>query len=287
MEDKKEQRTLSVVLKIRSYLRALTKTEAVVAEYVLRHVNEVIYMSVTEVAEQAGVGDTTVLRFCRKLGFKGFQDFKLLLAQDLALNVQQAEEIGAEDDEDTLVRRVLSSHRLILEETGKMIERSSLRQAVEVLTKAERILFTGVGSSGVIALQAAHAFSRIGKKCDAKQDPHFQAVSTSLLTKDDAVVALSVSGSTKDTIDNLEIARVTGASIICITHNARSPITQLSDISLLMAARENPLQGSSFSSQVSQLAVLEMLYRGVSLNLKETADRCREKTAQAVSEKLY
>lgn len=279
---------LPAILKIRSHLKSLTKTEAVAAMYVLENVKDIIYMSVTEVAEKAGVGETTVLRFCRKLGYKGFQDFKLMLAQDLALMEKQLDKnISEKDDADGLVNKVIASHRLILEETGKIINRDELTKAIEKLTHAKSILFLGVGSSGLTAIQAAHSFSRIGKKSDAKQDSHFQAIAASLLSEQDVVVGLSVSGSTKDTIDNLRIAKQTGACIICITQNAKSPITQIADILLYIAARENPLEGSSFSSQMSQMAVIEMLHAGVSLKLKETADKYRERTAQAVSEKLY
>jgi len=280
--------TGNTLLAIRSQLNALTKTEAVVAVYVLEHPEDVIYLSVTDVAEKAGVGETTVLRFCRKLGYRGFQDFKLLLAQDL---VQPAghtpEEVKAGDDPATLRQKLVASHSRILEDTGKLLDAAKLGQAIELLAQADTIQFYGVGSSGLTAQQAAHSFSRIGKKSDAKQDTHFQAMSASLLTERDVAVGLSVSGSTKDTIENLRLAREGGARILCITHNARSPITKLSDVDLLMAAKENPFQGSSLSAKISQLTVIDILLAGVSLRLQEAAGKFRERTAKAVSEKLY
>ncbi|WP_218091836.1 MurR/RpiR family transcriptional regulator [Paenibacillus solanacearum] len=280
--------TGNTLLAIRSQLNALTKTEAVVAAYVLEHPEDVIYLSVTDVAEKAGVGETTVLRFCRKLGYRGFQDFKLLLAQDL---VQPAghtpEEVKADDDPATLRQKLVASHSRILEDTGKLLDAAKLGQAIELLAQADTIQFYGVGSSGLTAQQAAHSFSRIGKKSDAKQDTHFQAMSASLLTERDVAVGLSVSGSTKDTIENLRLAREGGARILCITHNARSPITKLSDVDLLMAAKENPFQGSSLSAKISQLTVIDILLAGVSLRLQEAAGKFRERTAKAVSEKLY
>jgi len=278
----------NTLLAIRSQLNALTKTEAVVAQFVLEHPEDVIYLSVTDVAEKAGVGETTVLRFCRKLGYRGFQDFKLLLAQDL---VQPAghtpEEVKAGDDPGTLRQKIVASHSRILEDTGKLLDAGKLGEAIELLAQADTIHFYGVGSSGLTALQAAHSFSRIGKKSDAKQDTHFQAMSASLLTGSDVAVGISISGSTKDTIENLRLAKEGGARVICITHNARSPITKLSDVDLLMAAKENPFQGSSLSAKISQLTVIDILLAGVSLRLQEAAHKFRERTAKAVSEKLY
>lgn len=277
------------LLAIRSHLNALTKTETIVAEYVLEHAAEVIYLSVTELAEQADVGETTVLRFCRKLGFRGFQDFKLSLAQDLVQppTTFTKEAVSPQDDAQTLGHKVVASHCSILEETRKLLQPAQLEQAIGLLVNAEAIQFYGVGSSGLTAMQASHSFTRLGKKCDAKLDAHFQAMTASLLSEQDVAVGISVSGSTKDTIENLQIAKEAGAKIICITHNARSPITKLADVDLLMAARESPLQGSSMAAKISQLTVVDILCLGVELQLKDTAQTSRKRTAQAVSEKMY
>ncbi|WP_028550181.1 MurR/RpiR family transcriptional regulator [Paenibacillus sp. UNC451MF] len=278
----------NTLLSIRSYLNAMTKTETVVAQYVLEHPEKVIYQSVTDVAEQADVGETTVLRFCRKLGFKGFQDFKLLLAQDLVQPVTHThEEVKSGDAPSVLAHKIIATHSRILEETGQLLDGHKLSQAIELMALAESIQFYGVGSSGLTALQAAHAFTRIGKRCDARQDTHFQAMAASLLSSNDVAVGISVSGSTKDTIENLRLAKEAGAKILCITHNARSPITKLADVELLMAARENPLQGSSMAAKISQLTVIDILYAGVSLQMGDAARKYQERTAKAVSEKLY
>ncbi|MFK4997032.1 MurR/RpiR family transcriptional regulator [Bacillus sp. N9] len=100
---------------------------------------------------------------------------------------------------------------------------------------------------------------RMGINCEFHQDSHFQTMSASILTGNDCVIGLSVSGSTKDTIYNLEMANKAGAKVICITNNAKSPITKLSDVVLLIAGKENPLEGSSVSSQLAQLSCIDLL----------------------------
>jgi len=277
-----------VLLMIQSYIRSMTKAEKIVAEYVMDHHKDVIYFSVTELAERAKVGETTVLRFCRKLNFKGFQDFKLALAQDQAQkDVNIYENIIENDDLNTLIHKVTHSHVRIAEETRSLLEPDKLDRAINMIVHADNVHFFGVGSSGLAALQASHSFIRMGKKSEAKQDAHFQAIDASLLSEKDVAVGFSVSGSTKDTNESLKIAKEAGANIISITHNARSPITQISDVALLMSAWENPLQGSSLAAKMSQLAVIDILCLGVFLRMKEKAIEYREKTARAVSEKLY
>ncbi|GIO87192.1 RpiR family transcriptional regulator [Paenibacillus faecis] len=283
-----EQGMGKTLLSIRSHLNGLTKTEQKVAHFILDHAQDVIYHSVTELAERADVGETTVLRFCRKLKFQGFQDFKLSLAQDLVKPSDRLyNEVTEEDDASTLNRKVISMHIGALEQTSELVNSEQLEQAIALLHQADNINFFGVGSSGLTALQAAHSFSRIGKRSQAKTDTHFQAMAASLMRPGDVAVGISISGSTKDTIETLSLAKKAGAKIIVITSNARSPITKLADIVLLMVARENPLQGSSFSAKISQLVIVDILNVGVTLKIKEEALKFREVTAKAISDKLY
>jgi len=276
------------LLNIHSNLNGLTKAEQKVAQYILDNASDIIYHSVTELAEKADVGETTVLRLCRKLKFQGFQDFKLSLAQDLVKPIDNLhQEITEDDDSTALNKKIIANHIRTLEQTRELAVSDQLGKAINALLRARCIYFFGVGSSGLTAMQAAHSFSRIGKLSSAKVDTHFQAMEAALMTKDDVAVGISISGSTKDTIENLTLAKKTGATVIAITSNARSPITKVADISLLMIARENPLQGSSLSAKISQLAVIDILNVAVSLQMKDEALKTREITARAISEKLY
>ncbi|MEF2967968.1 MurR/RpiR family transcriptional regulator [Paenibacillus sp. M1] len=283
-----EQGMGKTLLSIRSHLNGLTKTEQKVARFILDNAQDVIYYSVTELAEKADVGETTVLRLCRKLKFHGFQDFKLTLAQDLVKPSDRiSHEITENDDASALNRKVISMHVGVLEQTSELVNSERLEQAIALLHRAENINFFGVGSSGLTALQAAHSFTRIGKRSQAVTDPHFQAMEASLIKQGDVAVGISVSGSTKDTMETLALAKQAGADILVITSNAISPITKLADIVLLMVARESPLQGSSMSAKISQLAIVDILHTGVAFRMKDEALKFREMTAKAITDKLY
>lgn len=276
------------LLSIRSHLNGLTKTEQKVAHYILENAQDLIYESVTELAEKADVGETTVLRFCRKMKFQGFQDFKLSLAQDLVKSTDHIhKEITEDDDSLTLSQKIIGTHIQTLDQTRELVNGEQLAKAIDCLCEASSVHFFGVGSSGLTAMQGAHSFTRIGKRSPAAADTHFQAMEASLMTKNDVAVGLSISGSTKDTIDNLNIAKKAGARIIAITSNARSPITKVADIVLIMVGRENPLQGSSLAAKISQLAIIDILNVAVSLKMKDEALKYREITAKATSDKLY
>lgn len=134
------------LLSIRSHLNGLTKTEQKVAQYILEHAQDIIYESVTELAEKADVGETTVLRFCRKLKFQGFQDFKLSLAQDLVKPTDHIhKEISEDDDAVTLSQKIIGTHIQTLDQTRELINGEQLSKAIECLLSASSIHFLAWG----------------------------------------------------------------------------------------------------------------------------------------------
>ena len=275
-------------LKVSSYYNSFTKTEKKVADFVLENTNDVMYYSITELADKASVGESTVLRFSRKLGFSGFQDFKLSVAQDqIQPSNYEDEEVQQHDQMKSVINKVIKKQINSLEGNLQLLDDQSIQKAVNIILQSKKVTFFGVGSSGITASQASSSMLRIGINCDYKYDSHFQAMSASLLTAEDCVVGISVSGSTKDTIYNVEIAKKAGAKIICITNNAKSPITKLADIVLLISGKENPLEGSSVLSQLAQLSCVDILCTAIKNQRNNKTKVFSELTAKALSEKLY
>ena len=155
------------------------------------------------------------------------------------------------------------------------------------MTNSRRIHFYGVGSSGITALDAKHKFMRIGLEVDSFTDGHMMAMDAALVGTGDTVVGISYSGSAKDTTDALKIAKESGARTICITHYAKSPITQYADIILLIGSRESPLQGGALETKIAQLFVIDILYTEVFRGNKQRAIESRKKTGDAIAEKLF
>lgn len=268
---------------INSHYPSLTHSEQKVAAYVLENLEKVIYYSVTDLSIEVGVGETTVLRFCRKIGLKGYQEFKLRIAQNLP------EETHGNDAENhnNLIERIASNTIDTINNTSSMVDETTLEEAINMLSNAKSINFFGVGTSGITAMDAKTRFLRIGKKIEALVDPHLQAMTASTLTEEDVVVGLSISGSTRDTIESLEIAKNKGAKVIAITYYSRSPITQFADIVLPGGAKESPLEGGSLTAKISQLFIVDLLCTGIALRDKDESLVMTEKTAKAVVGKIY
>ena len=267
---------------INSYFPSLTNSEKKVANYVLNNLQNVMYYSLNDLAEEAGVGETTVLRFCKKIGLEGYQELKLNIAQTLADN--NSESLSKSSN---LLQMVLNDTISTLQKTEAMNSEKDIEKAIDLLNDARMIHFFGVGTSGITALDAKSRLLRIGRHSEVITDSHLQAMSAATLTEEDVVIGLSISGSTRDTIEALEIAKENGAKIIAMTYFSRSPITQLADVVLIAGAKESPLEGSSLTGKISQLYVIDLLCTGLALKEKEKSQMMKNKTAQAVVNKIY
>lgn len=278
----------NALLMISSIYHSLSKAEQKVADTVLNNAETTVYSSITDLAETADVGETTVIRFCRKLGFRGFQEFKLAIAQDLVSPSQQVYgKIEASDDIDVMCDKITSYNIKTMQDTSQLLRGSELQRATDALLRGKRLFFFGVGSSAQTASDAQYRFMRLGFDSHLAIDAHIIAMNCALVTPEDVVLGVSTSGSTKDLVDAIRIAKENGAFIICLTTHARSPITSYADAVLLAASKESPLQGGAFSSKLAQIHVLDILSTIVSMKRREETFSAIEKTAKAVLDKLY
>ena len=174
----------------------------------------------------------------------------------------------------------------VVEATINSLDEASVDKACEFLAAARKIDFYGVGTSGVMALDASQMFLGIGKNTTAYPDPHIQVMSAALLTSKDVAVAFSHSGSTKDTVTALRKAKDSGAHTISITSYERSPITQVSDI-ILLASFGEKVAVTSVYSKIGEMVVLERIYAGCVQKMKDEAATAKQKITSAILDKLY
>ncbi|MEH7235324.1 MurR/RpiR family transcriptional regulator [Bacillus sp. JJ1562] len=272
----------------KSIYKSLTKSEQKVADLILSDTQEMVYATVTDLSEKAGVGETTVIRFCRKLGFRGYQEFKLSVAQNLSNSSEQIYgEIKANDTLVEVATKITQQNSKVLKDSLDLLQITSLEKAVKAITSSNKVFFFGVGSSGTTARDAKIRYMRIGLNVDYSTDSHIMAMQASLLGKQDVVVGISSSGSTKDVVDAIKIAKENKAFIICITNHAKSPITQFADVILLAANKETPFQGGAFSSKIAQLHLLDIMTVIIEMQQKDKTYTATEKTAKAVLDKMY
>jgi DNA-binding MurR/RpiR family transcriptional regulator len=278
----------NTLLVLASIYNSLTRTEKKIADVIQADPEAVVYVTLTDLAEKARTGETSVLRLCRKIGFKGYQEFKLSLAQDLVVPVKNVHsEIEETDDLRAMAAKITVENTKSIENTLNLLDMDQMEQAIEAIGRARKIYFFGVGSSATTAMDGKYRFMRLGYDCEAIIDPHLMAMNAALMRADDIVFAVSTSGSTKDVVDAARLAKTKRIFLICLTSHLRSPLTQFADVVLLSKSRETPLQGGAFSSKLSQIHVLDILSTATAIRYKEKAYDALERTSKAVLDKIY
>lgn len=276
------------ILKVKSLYNSFSKTEKKIADYVFENTSKIIYMSITEFAENCAVGETSIIRFCRRIGLKGYQEFKLILARESVSPKENFHaRINDSDDIEGIINSITAVNIEAIQNTSKILSRNRLQKATNAILTADKVDIYGVGASAFTAGDAKYKFMRIGINCEFIADPHLQCMSAVNLTSNSVVIGISFSGSTRDTVDSLSLAKASGAFTIAITNYEKSPITKYADVVLLSSAQETPLRSGALTSKIAQLQILDILYTAVALKMEDKAYRNLDKTGEAVLSKMY
>ena len=256
---------IGILVTIRSMLPNLAPVERRVALAVLDDPQGVAWRSISELARACGTSATSVVRFCRAIGLRGYPDLRLALAgaaarDDVTAVTAASHDIGPEDDAAAITAKIAYADARAVTDTAGHLDIATLVQVTEALAKADRIDIYGVGASGYVALDLQMKLQRIGRPAFAWPDPHMAATSAALRGRGDVAVGLSHTGTTVDTIDALTEARAHGATTVAITNFPWSPITEVADYVLLTAARETAFRSGAMTSRIAQLTVVDCLF---------------------------
>ena len=264
-----------------------TASEKKTADYLMAHQEESQYMSIAELAEESGVAEATISRFCRRLGYKGYNAFKLAIANSTAFLRQEALSAPDADGDslEELSQKLYAVDSAALAQTMELMDYAAIRRAADALESAERVCCMGQGGSMLIAEEAAHLFSTASVKFFAVSDSHMQMIRAANMGERDAVLFFSYSGATRDMMETLQVARERGACIILVTRFAKSPGGALADVVLRCGANESPLQLGSVAAKVAQLMLLDVLFAEYCRRAPEHFEANRERIAAALADK--
>jgi DNA-binding MurR/RpiR family transcriptional regulator len=280
-----EDRLGAVLPKLRSLLPALAAADRRIADVVLTNPEAVIFLSISELAEQTETAKSTIVRFCQQLGLRGFHDLKLRLAQETAaVATHVGDDIVDTDSPMQILTKVVRADRQTLLDATATVDAEALGAAVRLLGGAHTVLFAGVGTSAPVAQDAAYRFRAIGLRADAPPDVHVQHVAASLLTAYDVCFAVSHTGSTRETLAVVGAAKDAGAATIAVTSFARSPLTELVDHVILAGGREVAFRLEAMASRLAHVAVLDALLVAVALADEERTQRALALYTNALSE---
>lgn len=271
----------TLLSRIRAMAPRLRRSEHKVAELVLASPHALVNAPIASVARRAGVSEPTVIRFCRTLGYGGFQRFKLELARSLAAGVPYVlEGVRADEPTEDLAAKIIDRHIATLMQTRNHLSAAHLERAIDLLAGASRVEFYGHGASGIVAQDAQHKFFRLGLPAVAYVDPHVHSMAATVLPADAVVVAISHTGRSRDLLESVALARQRGVAVIAITA-AGSPLAERCTVALFADVHEDTDVYTPMASRMVHLALLDILSVGLALRrgpeLLEQLERTKHK----------
>ncbi len=248
-----------LLVRLRGLRPSLSPAEDRVAECVLADARAAAAMTISELAQAAHTSETTVLRFCKRLGMPGYPELRLALAAESAQPRSLAasdSDINETDSIDDIVSKVAYADASAVEETAHQLDQGSLSAAADAISGATRVDLYGIGASGIVGIDAQQKLHRVG---------------------------ISHSGTTKETIEALVKARSRGATTIAITNFPLSRLAATADLVLTTAARETSLRSGATASRIAALTVVDCLYIAVAHRDLNRARRAVAETREAVA----
>ena len=269
---------MSVLTILQAKRDALTKGEREIADYVLSDPERATKLSSLTLAEQVGRSQSGVVKFCQKLGFSGYQDFRLAVtrasAQTRSVPADVVHDtIEASDSYATTFRKLVGLKTHAMQQTVSVNNDAAIGGALNAILKAHRVQLVGVGASSLVARDFGYKLQKLGCLILYDADSHIQIANSATLDTDDVIVALSYSGSSLETLSIAENARRSGATLISVTGLRPNKLAQLADIQLFVIADEQKARSSAITSRDAQLVVTDLLFLLLVQNMPGSGDR--------------
>ncbi len=264
-----------------------SKSDKILIEYINNNASECIYKSITEIAEEVSLGEATITRFSKKLGFSGFPEFKVTLAKKLSResgkNVINAV-VKLDEPVKETANKLFESHVKVIEETLSNLDYAEVIRAREMFLNAKKIYFFGIGNSGIVSMEANYKFMRIGMNTVSISDSHTMRMLSAIVGRGDLIFAISHSGETKEIIESVKLAKKNKANIISLTESRENTLKDISDINISYVSMETIFETGSILSKLVQVFLIELIYAEVIKESYEESIDKKMRTTTALEE---
>ena len=255
----------NALLKVREYKEIMTPTEKEIADYILDNASLICNLTIREFAENTYSSPSSIVRFCKKLGFEGFNDFQKSLLYDIASHNEKEENttalsLKANGDISSIINKVSRGNIRIIEESKKLIDEDTIAHCASLLSSARKILLFATGSSCSVAKDFYMKLLRLDMPVIFDEDYHIQLTRAKNSTEEDLAIIFSYSGQSREIIDCMDILKKNTATTIALTRYTPSPVSKAADYCLYVASGEPILKKENHASKVAMLNLVDMLY---------------------------
>lgn len=259
-----------------------------VAKFILNAPKETIDLTITELGSRVGVSEASIVRFAKSQGYAGFHALKIRLAEDIVSPMSIVhEDLLPSDTPATAVQKAIALGLRSLEDTMRILDPQLLDEAILALCQARHTELFASGNSIPVAMDLNFRLTKVGLPSRFSSDPTLQEMQATLLSPDDVAVGISHTGSSKDVVYALELAKQGGARTIGITNHSDSPLTRYSDLCLLTTTRGSRFREEQLDSNLAMLALTEALFVGICVARAEATEQAVAKTMRATGHRKY
>lgn len=265
---------IDLLTRLRALENQLSPSESRIAEVIRATPQQVSEDSSVDLAKKCQVSQSTVIKFCQKLGYKGYPELKLKLSAELGVQYDHQavhQNIFRDDSLSAVAKKLYDSKVAALTDTLKVNNSETVFEAVEKLAAADRILIVGVGASALVAQDFGWKLSKFGCSVVISGDSHIQLANVTSLTEKDLLLVISYSGKTKEAQIATSFAQKQQVPVITLTGYGDNPLVELGGINLFCMAKENTVRSSSIATRTAQYAITDLLYVVLTQRISESA----------------
>lgn len=259
------------IIRINEVLDSLSKQELKVANYILKHAEDVSKMTVAELSKKCKSSAATIMRFCYSLNYSGYREFIKALYSDIQNKIHEDDSIYDIDNDDitgmsvsSTIYSVCKMNIRALDATLKVISADEVEKAINLIDKANKVYIYALSGSKVVAYDAVFKFQRLGIDAQAYDDPHSQILSASILNKNDVAIIISYTGETIDILNTANLLKKKGTPIIAISKYGTNPLSKIADINIQHSSLGKGLKTYSTRSRTVQHNIIDILFVGLS-----------------------
>lgn len=272
------------LIMLKEMLPTLPPSERKIAEYILQNPESAIFSTASELAKHSKTSSAAVIRLCKSLGLKGFQELKIRISGDLQRPIEERyRDIEPNESQEAIFQKMTNNSIQSLRETVEILSLEEIKKATDTIINARNIHFFGVGASNIIAQDAQLKFLRINKQATSFTDMHVAAMLIANANEEDVVVGISFSGETLEVARILDLANKQGANTISLTRYGTSPVSEKAKINLYISAtKEAKYRSSATSSRLAQLHVIDILFMCVATRQHKQTIEYLDKTRNVI-----
>jgi len=267
---------------ISNALPDLSPSEQRVARWILEHPKAAAGATLARLAHDCKTSEPTVLRFCRRVGLRGFRDLAIRLTEALSNPVSYVHrDVSPDDSTSDAVLKVMDASIQSLIDMRSQLSSMPVDETVAAMLTARQIAFAGLGASGHVATDACHKFFRLGVPCTSLCDTPMILQFAAIAEPDDVLVLLSHTGRWPDFVRATRLARDRGATVIALT-NPESEVAGEVDLLFPCQLIEDTSVYTPMSSRLAQLALLDAVHVALALAKGEPATETLRRSKEAL-----